>query len=426
MRMKKINEAIWLIGLTIVFAGCNPNDWLVSTQPQPTPTLMIARFATPTVTSQPTETPTIVPSQTPTLLPSATNTISSQVTASPPPSLTPIVTSTSINQPEVTPTVEAIPPTTTTAPIEPTGSVPTLTPLSGRIAFPVDNGGGFYDIWVVELPLKGGPYLIKTHARQPDFAADGRLLVKAQGGDLGESIGLLGPDNTWLGIVNESPEDSFPFWHPDNTRYTYSNGNLVKDPDTAHLATFIFTTCSLQIPRNEGDLRCQDTVQWGYIEVGDAPVWTADDRIVYFSYKGADGLYMVDSASMLRAGGGLEQQRLLIEANGRPTDTFGEQIFFSAGNIEGNWEAYTIDLNGENLINHSQSPESQDGLPTVSPDGDWVAFVSDRGGSWGIWVIPRTGGEATRVVDFSKINSNHSPWGTGNREWLMERISWGP
>jgi hypothetical protein len=61
--------------------------------------------------------------------------------------------------------------------------------LAGRIAFPVDDGGGYYDVWVVELP-GGAPFLVQPRARQPNFSDDGRLLVKSQGSDLGESIGL--------------------------------------------------------------------------------------------------------------------------------------------------------------------------------------------------------------------------------------------
>jgi hypothetical protein len=303
--------------------------------------------------------------------------------------------------------------------------MPTPAALAGRIAFSVDDGGGHYDVWVVELPA-GEPFLVQARARQPNFSKDGRLLVKAQANDLGESIGLLDSNYTWLGIINESPEDAYPFWHPDGTRYTYSNSNLVLDPATHHLAPYIFSACSLQIPKFENNEKCQDIRRWGKIVIGEAPVWTDDDRIVFFTYKGDDGLYFVESASVLREAGGLGPKQLLVLGNGRPTDTAGFQVFFSAGDIEGNWEAYAIDLDGTNLTNLSNAPMSQDGLPTVSPDGHWVAFVSDRDGKWGIWVVPRTGGEPIKVVDMSKINTNPSPWGTGDRAWMTERITWGP
>ena len=78
------------------------------------------------------------------------------------------------------------------------------------------------------------------------------------------------------------------------------------------------------------------------------------------------------------------------------------------------------------MTNLSDAPFFQDGLPAVSPDGNWVAFVSDRDGVWGIWAIPRHGGEPAKVVDLSKINTNPSPGGVGDRAWQTERISWGP
>jgi hypothetical protein len=61
-------------------------------------------------------------------------------------------------------------------------------------------------------------------------------------------------------------------------------------------------------------------------------------------------------------------------------------------------------------------------LPTISPDGQWVAFVSDREGSWAIFVAPIGGGSAQKLFDFPKPN----PWGAGGgRDWTEERISWG-
>lgn len=408
----KRSKTLYLCFAIIILTACNSAGGGI---PSPTPTFILAVYETPTSTPPSSTTPANEPTGI------VAVTITSAITIS---------TSTPITQNEEdapTPTATTTPTTVPASPtIIPTETVvPTPPPLTGRIAFPVDDGGGYYDVWVVELP-DGNPFLVQSHARQPDFSKDGRLLVKAQGGELGESIGLLDANYTWRGILNESPEDSYPFWHPDGSRYTYSNLNLVLDPDTLHLAPYIFTSCSLQLPKFEDEVRCQDVRQWGAIDIGEAPVWTDDDRIAFFTYKGDDGIYFVESASWLREAGGLGAKQLLVRSNGRPTDTAGSQVFFSAGDIDGNWEAYAIDLDGSNLTNLSNEPLAQDGLPTVSPDGQWIAFVSDRDGKWGIWVVPVTGGEPLKVVDMSEINTSPSPWGTGNRDWMLERISWGP
>ena len=37
--------------------------------------------------------------------------------------------------------------------------------------------------------------------------------------------------------------------------------------------------------------------------MGEAAVWTDDDRLVFFTYKGNDGLYVLSNASVLREAG---------------------------------------------------------------------------------------------------------------------------
>jgi TolB protein len=89
---------------------------------------------------------------------------------------------------------------------------------------------------------------------------------------------------------------------------------------------------------------------------------------------------------------------------------------------DGDWEAYIMDSNGGNVRNVSNSPTSNDGLPTISPDGQWIAFVSDKGGLWAVWAAPASGGPAQKLFDLP----DQDPWGEDDRNWLNERISWGP
>ncbi len=76
------------------------------------------------------------------------------------------------------------------------------------------------------------------------------------------------------------------------------------------------------------------------------------------------------------------------------------------------------------MRNISNSPNSNDGLPTISPDGNWVAFVSDRDGQWAIWATPITDGSAKTKKLFNLPSD--SPWGNEGQGWIDERISWGP
>jgi Tol biopolymer transport system component len=79
-------------------------------------------------------------------------------------------------------------------------------------------------------------------------------------------------------------------------------------------------------------------------------------------------------------------------------------------------------LDGGGVVNISNNPSSSDGVPAISPDGQWVAFASDREGKWAIYVAPVSGGQASKLFDFPKAN----PWAAGDRDWTSERMSWGP
>jgi len=79
----------------------------------------------------------------------------------------------------------------------------------------------------------------------------------------------------------------------------------------------------------------------------------------------------------------------------------------------GNWEIYLIDVFSRELTRLTRST-GNDGLPTWSPDGTHIAFVSDRDGTWGVYTMPAAGGKATRVAD----------WSDEFTDWLVERIDW--
>jgi Tol biopolymer transport system component len=55
-------------------------------------------------------------------------------------------------------------------------------------------------------------------------------------------------------------------------------------------------------------------------------------------------------------------------------------------------------------------------LPAVSPDGEFVAFASDRGGQWRIWLVPLRGGTARLLLEISGEFTN----------WLEHSIQWIP
>jgi TolB protein len=60
-------------------------------------------------------------------------------------------------------------------------------------------------------------------------------------------------------------------------------------------------------------------------------------------------------------------------------------------------------------VNPLTEHEAADKMPAVSPDGNQVAFVSERSGDEEIWVIPIEGGDAIRLT-FDRGEDRYPAW----------------
>lgn len=85
-----------------------------------------------------------------------------------------------------------------------------------------------------------------------------------------------------------------------------------------------------------------------------------------------------------------------------------------------------MDADGSNVIRLTENGNN-DGLPTWSPDGQSIAYVSDQGGVWAVWVMNADGSNQRKL-----FNMKGSPDGkilrdeTNSKGWLEEQISWAP
>ena len=349
------------------------------------------------------------------------------VTATPVPTETPTAA-----PPTATPTPAPIRPTNTPVPAVPTATpTPALPPISGKIAYSVDNGQGNYNVQIVSVP-DGNLLGNIVGARQPHFRRDGvKLLVNGQGGSFGENVFEANPNGNIERPVSGSPSDLFPTYKPDGNTVAYSNPQLVFG--SVGYASYLFVQCSVRPPNQEAD-KCAAIADFGIIIppgaigdiIGSHPVWTDGDLLAYrgcntWAGGGSCGIYQVGSWAVKRTSAGELPRKLLDGSSLTPTDAkFGWIAYQSRES--GRWEAHVVREDGSGAVNISNSPNSDDGLGAISPDGQWVAFASNRDGGWAIFVAPISGGPAEKLFDFPKAN----PWGTGDREWINERISWAP
>jgi Tol biopolymer transport system component len=70
-----------------------------------------------------------------------------------------------------------------------------------------------------------------------------------------------------------------------------------------------------------------------------------------------------------------------------------------ASRTSGNWDVHLLRVGGRNPVNLTRESEADDTQPVFSPDGEYVAFRSERDGG-GIFIMGATGESVKRVTDF--------------------------
>ena len=91
---------------------------------------------------------------------------------------------------------------------------------------------------------------------------------------------------------------------------------------------------------------------------------------------------------------------------------FEPRIVF-ASNRDGDWDIYSMDVNGNNLLQLTDHPALDD-HPACSPDGRRIAFTSERGITHDLYVMDSDGSNVIRLTqdNFFDSRASWSPDGT--------------
>lgn len=275
--------------------------------------------------------------------------------------------------------------------------------LSGRIAYTRRNlKTGHLDTAIYNVAT-GVISPVLAAKRQPDFNNQSDLVLNSEGGGV-DALVLMRATGELIGIASAFDEDSHPHWAPNNKSIVFDSA-LVGDGRTR---------LYLQQDTNYGQ-KVSPMMYNAWEIFGRYPVFILDGRI---AYNGCDvwenastcGIFVVNTY-------GGRPENITAVPGDIPTDNFGNQILAMTDET-GNRDVILVDP-ATRLRRQLTDDPAEDGLATASPDGSFIAFASNRTGDWVVYVMRSDGSDQRKLFDIEW------GYGTGDQDWLQQRMSWG-
>ncbi len=309
-------------------------------------------------------------------------------TASPTPKPTSVATAASTSAAS-TPAVAATPTD------EPASVVVSGSPPGGRILYAARGiNDGRSRIFALRVGSNQSPVVLVEDGEQPALRADGERIVYYNTRDDMAGLTSYDPGSGLTLRFTSFAEDSRPSWSPDGNQIVFASNR-------------------------EGDRRWRIYAAWSETDgaitnlaFGDSAAWHPTSNQIVF--HGCDdsgngcGLWRVNNGGGDR--GTLTSQPSDIIPTWTPD---GRTVVFTSNGRHGNYEVYTLNTATGSVTRLTDHP-ANDGVSAVSPDGTWVAFLSDRSGRWQIWGVPIAGGEAEVLGEIEGQIGN----------WLEQQIQW--
>ena len=213
-----------------------------------------------------------------------------------------------------------------------------------------------------------------------------------------------------LNLTNDPHDDRSPSWSPDGKRIVFSSD---RDAGGNHH--------NIEIYVMDADGGNQHRLTNNLTE-DEYPAWSPDGRRIAFSAR-RDGHFenefgITYEIYVMDADGGNEQ-RLTENRNNDWHSSWspdGQRIAFASdrkGDVV-NWDIYMMDADGGNPQNLTEN-RVYDSSPSWSPDGKRIAFMSNRAGNTEIYVIDADGGNLQ--------NLTNNPHSDGSPAWFNSPFS---
>ena len=278
-----------------------------------------------------------------------------------------------------------------------------------RIAFTSFRNGSF-DLYVMNADGSKQRRLATTAwGGSPAWAPDGRRIafvggrglcildfhfVSGRGVDISDvDISVANADGSGLRRVTDGPGvDCAPAWSPDGGKIAFERSLIRREGDTvvgADVDIYVINADGSEERNLTGD---------GVSAGGPAgPIWSPDGRRIAFwsGRDGNDGIYVMNAD-----GSG---QRLLARNVGHVAwSPDGRKMLVVRGASQGmrptKHDVFVMDVDGRKLRRLTRIPQVNGPLPSWSPDGRRIVFVSDRDRNLEIYVMNADGSGQRNVT----------------------------
>ena len=241
---------------------------------------------------------------------------------------------------------------------------PAWSPDGGMIAFASDRTGN-QEIYIVNLTTSTEASVTNNGNRNwhPDWLQNGQL-ISYTGGPNSDQIWVSAPDGSGTIAITTSGPHRHPDWSPDGSEFVFTAQIGIVGP--------------IQRINSDGSGTPITVVSSGWYAD-----WAPDgQRIVFSGYGGAGQIYLVDPD-----GGNLKNISTSGDYHSQPAWSPDGSVIACTIVKAGNSEIYILDTLGNELLQLTNIPSSDEGSPTWSPLLDAIAFDSNRSGNTDIWMI---------------------------------------